>query len=168
MDRYVDRMAAKDVELELAGRTVRLTSPGKVMFKQRGETKLDLVNFYVAIEDPLMRAMGGRPTLMQQVPQDGASGKNWFQKRVPRGCARLARAGDDVDAQRNDVERTRRRRHRAHRVGGEPGCPSLSLTAADRPGPVAQPELPRSSRGSCGTLARPAPNYTLYSSGGSF
>jgi DNA ligase D len=68
--------------LELAGREVRITSPNKVLFAERGETKLDLVYFYAAIAEPLMRAMGGRPVLMQRFPQ-GAGGSSFFQKRVP-------------------------------------------------------------------------------------
>jgi len=74
---------ADDVELiELAGREVRITSPGKVLFGERGETKLDLVRYYAAVAGPLLRTMGGRPVLMQRFPQ-GASGKSFFQKRVP-------------------------------------------------------------------------------------
>jgi DNA ligase D len=74
---------ADDAEvLELGGREVRITSPGKVLFDERGETKLDLVRYYVAVGDPLLRTMGGRPVLMQRFPQ-GASGKSFFQKRVP-------------------------------------------------------------------------------------
>ena len=58
-------MAGGDVEvLELAGRDVRITSPGKVLFPQHGETKLDLVRYYAAVAEPLMRAMGGRPVLI--------------------------------------------------------------------------------------------------------
>src|SRR5262245_48858893 len=49
------------VDVELAGRTVRITSPAKVMFPERGETKLDLVRYYESIEAPIMRSMGGRP-----------------------------------------------------------------------------------------------------------
>jgi DNA ligase D len=76
-------VAAGDAEvLELAGRQVRVTSPGKVLFAERGETKLDLVRYYVAVGEPLMRAMGGRPVLMQRFPQ-GAGGPSFFQKRVP-------------------------------------------------------------------------------------
>ncbi len=33
---------------ELAGRSVRITSPTKVFFTKRGETKLDLVEYYEA------------------------------------------------------------------------------------------------------------------------
>src|SRR3954449_10317728 len=68
--------------LELAGREVRITTPRKVLFGERSETKLDLVRYYAAVAEPLMRAMGGRPVLMQRFPQ-GASGPSFFQKRVP-------------------------------------------------------------------------------------
>ncbi len=70
------------VDVELAGRTVAITSPGKVMFPERGETKLDLVQYYAQLEEPVMRAMGGRPVLMQRFP-NGAGGSSFFQKRVP-------------------------------------------------------------------------------------
>ena len=63
-------------------RAVRVTSPDKVFFSQRGETKLDLVRYYIAVGEPLMAAMAGRPTLLQRFP-DGASGSSFFQKRVP-------------------------------------------------------------------------------------
>jgi DNA ligase D len=76
-------MVAAQVEVvEAAGREVRVTSPHKVFFPQRGETKLDLVRYYLAVEGPIMAAMGGRPTLMQRFPE-GAGGSSFFQKRVP-------------------------------------------------------------------------------------
>lgn len=70
------------VDLELAGRTVRLSSPDKVMFAEAGKTKLDLVRYYQAIDGPMMNAIGGRPVLMQRFP-NGAAGSSFFQKRVP-------------------------------------------------------------------------------------
>lgn len=73
------------VTLEIDGREVRITSPDKVFFPERGETKLDLVNHYLRVAEPIMRTMGGRPTLMQRFP-DGAAGKSFFQKRVPKGA----------------------------------------------------------------------------------
>lgn len=66
----------------MAGREVRVSNPGKVMFPERGETKKDLVDYYLAVGEPAMRALGGRPTLLQRFP-DGATGKSFFQKRVP-------------------------------------------------------------------------------------
>ena len=62
-----------------------MTNPGKVFFSARGETKLDLVEYYRSVESPLMRAMVGRPVLLERYP-DGASGKSFFQKRVPTGA----------------------------------------------------------------------------------
>ncbi len=78
-------MAGKELTLELAGREVRITSPDKVLFRERGETKLDLVRYYDAIAEPLMRTMGDRPVLMQRFPQ-GAGGPSFFQKRVPESA----------------------------------------------------------------------------------
>jgi DNA ligase D len=68
--------------VEVAGRSIALTNPDKVLFAERGETKRDLVDYYLAVADPLVRAVGGRPTLMQRFPH-GAEGKSFFQKRVP-------------------------------------------------------------------------------------
>jgi DNA ligase D len=68
--------------VDVAGREISVTSPGKLFFSERGETKLDLVAYYLAVEEPLMRAVGGRPTLMQRFPH-GAEGSSFFQKRVP-------------------------------------------------------------------------------------
>jgi len=76
---------AEHVDVELAGRTVRISSPDKVMFPESGQTKLDLVRYYEAVEVPLMRAMGGRPVLMQRFPH-GAGGSSFFQKRVPENA----------------------------------------------------------------------------------
>ncbi|HEX9259806.1 MAG TPA: hypothetical protein VF855_09750, partial [Acidimicrobiales bacterium] len=70
--------------VHVAGRDVQVTNPAKVFFSTRGETKLDLVRYYIAVAEPLMRAMGGRPVLLQRFPE-GAEGKSFFQKRVPAG-----------------------------------------------------------------------------------
>src|SRR3954451_4900227 len=74
-------MATPSVVVSAAGREVQITSPGKVFFADRQDTKLDLVNYYIAIEEPLMRAMRNRPVLMQRFP-NGAGGSSFFQKRV--------------------------------------------------------------------------------------
>src|ERR1700687_2967647 len=75
-------MAEGTVLVEAAGREVAVTSPSKVFFSERGETKLDLVSYYQSVEEPLMRAMRGRPVLLQRYP-NGAGGPSFFQKRVP-------------------------------------------------------------------------------------
>jgi DNA ligase D len=71
-----------EVVVEAAGRELAITHPGKVLFPERGDTKLDLVRYYQSVEGPLMRAMGGRPVLLQRFP-NGATGPSFFQKRVP-------------------------------------------------------------------------------------
>jgi DNA ligase D len=76
-------VAGKDeVEVEVAGRHLGISSPGKVFFPERGDTKLDLVHYYLRVGEPLLRTMGGRPVLLQRFP-NGATGSSFFQKRVP-------------------------------------------------------------------------------------
>jgi len=75
-------MASETVTVEVSGREIEISNPAKVFFKSRGETKLDLIRYYQAVEAPILETMGGRPTLMQRFP-DGAHGKSFFQKRVP-------------------------------------------------------------------------------------
>ena len=76
---------AKEVILDIGGREVRITSPDKVFFPERGETKLDVVKHYVRFTEPVMRTMGGRPLLLQRFP-NGATGPSFFQKRIPESA----------------------------------------------------------------------------------
>ena len=71
-----------EVELDAAGRTVVISSPNKVMFPEPGLTKLDVARHYLAVEEPIMRTVRDRPTLLQRFP-NGVSGQNFFQKRIP-------------------------------------------------------------------------------------
>lgn len=73
------------VEIEADGRNLTITNPDKVYFSKRGETKLDLVHYYQAVAEPLLGVIGNRPLLLERYP-DGASGKSWFQKRVPKSA----------------------------------------------------------------------------------
>jgi len=75
-------VADDGVVIEAAGREVVISHPEKVFFAERGDTKLDLVRYYQAVEASLMAAMGGRPVLLQRFP-NGAGGQSFFQKRVP-------------------------------------------------------------------------------------
>lgn len=72
-------------ELDLDGHRVRVTNPDKVFFPATGHTKADLVDYYLAVAEPLLRAIGGRPVMLERYP-DGAGGKSFFQKRVPKGA----------------------------------------------------------------------------------
>jgi DNA ligase D len=73
---------ADSVTVEAAGQEVEIGHPEKVFFAERGDTKLDLVNYYLAVEGPLMAEMLDRPVLLQRYPE-GAGGSSFFQKRVP-------------------------------------------------------------------------------------
>ncbi|WNZ07325.1 non-homologous end-joining DNA ligase [Streptomyces sp. 11x1] len=71
------------VDLEAAGRTVRLSSPGKIFFPERGFTKLDLARYYIAVGPGILRALRDRPTTLERYPE-GVTGENFFQKRAPK------------------------------------------------------------------------------------
>jgi DNA ligase D len=76
---------AEERMLNVAGRDIAITSPGKVFFSVLGATKLDLVQYYLAVAESFLGAAGGRPTLMQRFPH-GAEGNSFFQKRVPESA----------------------------------------------------------------------------------
>lgn len=76
---------SESIEIEVSGRSLTIGNPSKVYFSRRGETKLDLVRYYQAVAEPLLRAIRDRPLMLERYP-DGASGKSWFQKRVPKSA----------------------------------------------------------------------------------
>lgn len=76
-------MASPFVELEVDGRIVKVTNPDKVFFAVRGETKLDLVRYYLSVSKGIVRALYERPTQLKRHP-DGAEGEPIYQKRVPK------------------------------------------------------------------------------------
>jgi DNA ligase D-like protein (predicted polymerase) len=71
--------------VEVDGREVRVSRPDKVYFPAIDATKSDLVSYYLDIGEHLLNTAGGRPALLQRFP-DGASGKSFFQKRIPAGA----------------------------------------------------------------------------------
>jgi DNA ligase D len=71
--------------VELSDREVAISNPDKVYFPGLGATKLDLVDYYRAVGDALLRSDRGRPAMLERYP-DGATGKSFFQKRVPAGA----------------------------------------------------------------------------------
>ncbi len=79
----LDVASGDEQVVEVDGHEVRVSHPGKVFFSEHGETKLELVEHYLRFAEPVMRTMGGRPTLMQRFPE-GAGGPSFFQKRVPK------------------------------------------------------------------------------------
>jgi len=64
---------------------VRLSNPDRVYFAARGETKLDLAQYYLSVGDGIVRALRERPCMMHRFPE-GVSSEKVHQKRLPRGA----------------------------------------------------------------------------------
>ena len=73
------------VEIEVDDRVVRISNPDRVYFPARGETKLDLVEYYLTVGDGIVNALRERPCMLHRFPE-GVSGEKVHQKRVPRGA----------------------------------------------------------------------------------
>jgi DNA ligase D-like protein (predicted polymerase) len=69
-------------KLVIAGREVIVTNPSKLLFAQAQVTKLDLVNYYVAVAEGALRGAGNRPCVLKRYP-NGIEEEFFFQKRVP-------------------------------------------------------------------------------------
>jgi DNA ligase D len=78
-------VAESAVELEVGERTVRLSSPSRVYFPARGQTKLDLARYYLSVGDGIVRALRERPCMLHRFPS-GVSGEKVHQKRIPHGA----------------------------------------------------------------------------------
>ncbi|MFD5892613.1 non-homologous end-joining DNA ligase [Streptomyces sp. NPDC060366] len=78
-------MASKGaaMELEVGGRAVRLSSPDKIYFPERGFTKLDVARYYIAVGEGITRALRDRPTTLQRYIE-GIGGESFYQKRAPK------------------------------------------------------------------------------------
>ncbi len=68
--------------LEVAGREVTVTNPGKIYFPEAGITKLDVVRYYASVAEGALRGAGGRPNVLVRYA-DGIHGEFFFQKRAP-------------------------------------------------------------------------------------
>lgn len=74
-------MARDETYLEVAGRTVRITSPDKVLFPDRGWTKADVIEHYLAREAGALRAVEGRPCQLKRWP-NGVGGDPFYVRRT--------------------------------------------------------------------------------------
>jgi DNA ligase D-like protein (predicted polymerase) len=69
--------------LQLAGREVTVTNPEKIYFPKAGITKLELVQYYVAVADGALRGVARRPQIMKRFV-NGVEAEPFFQKRVDK------------------------------------------------------------------------------------
>jgi DNA ligase D-like protein (predicted polymerase) len=90
------------VEVDAAGRNLRVSSPERVIFPPTDGTapitKLQVVEYYLAVAPGIMRALRDRPTTLERWPKGvhpgmvlatrerPNSGDAFYQKRIPRGA----------------------------------------------------------------------------------
>ena len=90
-------MASPFVELEVGSRTVKVSNPEKPYFPAAGVRKIDMVEYYLAVGDGILRALADRPTTMERWPagfredakratREDPRGDAFYQKRVPKGA----------------------------------------------------------------------------------
>ncbi len=68
--------------LTIDGREVVVTNPRKVLFPEAGHTKLDVVQYYLAVAEGALRGSGGRPNVLVRHP-NGVGEAFFYQKRAP-------------------------------------------------------------------------------------
>lgn len=77
--------ATNALAVSVGDRVVRITNPERVYFPVSGQTKLDLVQYYLAVGDGIVRALRERPCMMHRFPE-GVAGQKVHTKRLPRGA----------------------------------------------------------------------------------
>ena len=99
-------MSSSEATIVAAGeRDVRVSSPDRVIFPSTERTpaitKLDVVRYYLSVDDGIMRALARRPTTLERWPKgvhpgivlstrEKGGGDAFFQKRIPRGAPEYA------------------------------------------------------------------------------
>ena len=93
--------ASKAMIVDAGGRDLRVSSPDRVIFpmteRSSAVTKLDIVTYYLAVGDGIMRALERRPTTLERWPKgvhpgivvstrEKGGGDAFFQKRIPKGA----------------------------------------------------------------------------------
>jgi bifunctional non-homologous end joining protein LigD len=81
---------AESETLSLDGHEVTISNPGKVFFADAGITKMDLVNYYLAVADGAVLGVRDRPMALKRFV-DGAAGQAFFQKRAPKSIPDFVR-----------------------------------------------------------------------------
>jgi DNA ligase D len=94
-------MASPATEVQAGGRSVRVTNPDRVIYEATDRTpdvtKLQVVEYYVAVGEGIMRALDRRPTALERWPKGvhegitlatrtGEHSDAFYQKRVPKGA----------------------------------------------------------------------------------
>jgi DNA ligase D len=78
-------MASPATEIEVDNRVVRVSNPDRVYFPELGATKMDLVEYYLAVGPGIVNALWERPCMLHRFPK-GLAGDKVHQKRLPQGA----------------------------------------------------------------------------------
>ncbi len=93
--------ASEAIVVDAGGRDLRVSNPERVIFpateRSAAVTKLDIVEYYLAVGDGIMRALQRRPTTLERWPKgvhpgivlstrEKGGGDAFYQKRIPRGA----------------------------------------------------------------------------------
>lgn len=81
----VGKKTSPAIEIKVGDHVVRVSNPDRVYFPARGETKLDLANYYLSVGDGIVRALRDRPSMLHRYPT-GITGEKVHQKRLPHGA----------------------------------------------------------------------------------
>ena len=68
--------------LHIGEHEVVISNPRKVLFPDAGYTKLDLVQYYLAVAEGALNGAGGRPNVLVRYP-NGIAAEFFYQKRAP-------------------------------------------------------------------------------------
>ncbi|MEW2357770.1 DNA polymerase domain-containing protein [Spirillospora sp. NPDC029432] len=91
-------MASPFIEIPVGDRLVKVTNPDKVYFPEHGYTKRQLVEYYLAVGEGILRATRDRPTTLERWPsgvfegarlatRDNPHGADaFYQKRIPKNA----------------------------------------------------------------------------------
>src|SRR3954471_22373628 len=90
------------ITIDAGGRELRVSNPSRVIFPATERTaevsKLDVVRYYLAVDDGILRALRHRPTTLERWPkgvqpgmvmatrENPREGDAFYQKRVPKGA----------------------------------------------------------------------------------
>jgi DNA ligase D len=93
--------SAQATVVDAGGRDLRVSNPDRVIFPMTERsgpiTKLEVVEYYLAVDDGIMRALRRRPTTLERWPKgvypgivlstrEKGGGDAFYQKRIPRGA----------------------------------------------------------------------------------
>ncbi|MGK5557399.1 DNA polymerase domain-containing protein, partial [Actinomadura kijaniata] len=91
-------MASPHIEIPVGDRTVRISNPDRVYFPEHGYTKRQVVEYFLAVGEGILRATRDRPTTLERWPSGVFEGARlatrgdfrgadaFYQKRVPKGA----------------------------------------------------------------------------------